>query len=112
MRNMSVGHGESHKQKSPIFDGAFSLDSLFRLCPANADGKGLCASWATHGMLALLSGQSQRRFTFWAIAKHVRVGILIAAMSAEQAAYLVFKCAPFAVFGLSFIDLARKGTRS
>ena len=59
-------------------------------------------------MLALLAGQAQGGFAFRAIAEYVGIGVLVAAMSAEQAAHLIFKCAPFAVFGLSFIDLARK----
>ena len=62
-------------------------------------------------MLALLARQAQGGFAFRAIAEHVCIGVLIAVMSAEHAAHLIFKGAPFVVFGLSFIDLAREGAR-
>ena len=85
--------------------------AIFLFRRSDSDRKGLCAARAAHGVLALLARQAQRRLAFRAIAEHVRIGILIAVMPAEQAAHLIFKGAPLGVLCLSFINLARKGAR-
>ena len=85
---------------------------LFLFGRADSDCKAMVASRATDGMLALLSWQAKRGLALGAIAEHVRVGVLIAVMAAEQTANFVFKGTPFGVLGLSFIDLSGKCTRN
>lgn len=94
-------------KKAPPGRWSFALDSLFLFGGADSDREGFCATRAAHGMLALLARQAQRCLTSGAIAEYVCIGVLIAVMSAEQAAHPILKGAPFGVLGLTLVDLAR-----
>jgi hypothetical protein len=99
------------KKAPPCAAELFRFNSFFCFCGSDFNRKGLGASWAAHGMLTLFARQSQRCAALGTITEHVRIGILIAVMAAEQAADLIFKRTPFGVFGLPFISFSGESAR-